>query len=394
MAHPYVIIGAGIIGASIARELASRGIETLVLDKEPEAGLHASGRNSGVIHSGINHKAGSEKARFCLEGSRRLRAYCRANEVPMRECGKLVIAQTSEEVCQLERLLNVGNELGVPNLSILSRKEMITQEPVCTPSAHGALFSPTDAIVDSKKLLSAVIDEAKRHGARFSFNEGVDAIYDDDVITTRRLVPYRYLVNASGLGADRLAHMRGFAEGFFIVPFKGSYWQINGLKLKTMIYPLPDPRFPFLGIHLTPTPDGLSMAGPNAALALGREAYNGGANMRDIYDLVRRRGFWKMVMGRDFLAQATCNARTTLFQSAFLNEVGGLINYTPQKKDVEPYRAGIRAQLVDSQGEFVDDVKIYRGSREMHILNATSPGMTTSLVFAEHIVETLLKEPG
>ena len=392
MVRPHVVIGAGIIGSTIARELAFRGIETLVLEKEDEPGRHASGRNSGVIHSGINHKPNSIKAKYCLEGSRRLREYCVNKRVPMKQCGTLVIARTDIEEERLMCVWQMGKELGVPELSILEKRDIRRVEPVCTFSARRAIYSPTGAIVDSKALLQSVIKDAQYMGAKFSFGERVKNMVEGNVITDKRKIEYAYLVNCGGLEADRLAHVRGIRRDLFIAPFKGSYWQIDGLHLKTMIYAPPNPKFPFLGIHLTPTTEGLSLAGPNAALAFGRESYGSEVNIKDLAEMIGCKGFWKMARKRDFMQQAVQNLRTTFLKSAFLQEINGLTSEKIDKRDVIPYRAGIRARLVDSSGFLVNDIVVHHGERETHVLNAVSPGMTCSLAFAENIVDFIGKK--
>lgn len=388
MHHPYVVIGAGIIGATIARELAYRGFDTLVVEKESSLGMHASGRNSGVIHSGINQHPLSEKAKFCLEGSRLLRAYCAEYSVPMKQCGTLVVARNAAEESRLSLLLQMGTCLGVPDLALLSRKEIALLEPSCTLQVSHALYSPTGAVVDSQHLLESVVEDAQKKGVVFAMGERVLALEDTTVHTTQRSLVYGHLINAGGLEADRLAHLRGIRPDLFIVPFRGAYREIEHLPLQTMIYAPPHPEFPFLGVHLTPTTDGRSLAGPNASLALGREAYTGAPCLRDLYDVIRRKGFWKAIMEKRFLRQAATNARTALFQSAFLHEVSGLTNQQINPRDVHAYRAGIRAQLVDSEGRFVNDLLLIRRPRETHILNAVSPGMTCSLAFAKHVVDT------
>ncbi len=392
MVKPYVVIGAGIIGATIARELALRNIETIVLDKEPAAGMHASGRNSGVIHSGINHKPDSLKAKYCLEGSRLLRQYCLDKNIPFRQCGTLVIARDDTENERLSRVWDMGKKLGVQDMHLLGKEDIISIEPSCTSLAQKGIYSRTGAIVDSTALLESIIGDAKSYGAQFQFGKKIEAVTDAEVVTRENAIGYSHLINCGGLSADRIAHSRGIGLDFFIVPFKGSYWELREFPLKTMVYSPPDPRFPFLGVHLTPTTGGLSLAGPNAALALGRESYKSELHLRDMYDMVMRKGFWKMATKREFIHQATQNLRTTLLQSAFLREINDLTSVEIKTEKIQPYRAGIRAQLVDSQGNLVNDMVVCHCERETHVLNAVSPGMTSSLAFAKDIVDGILKK--
>ena len=223
----YVIIGGGIIGSSIAREIRKRDLgDVLVLEKEHELGHHASGRNSGVIHSGINQTPGLLKAKMCVKGSRMLRDYCRENSVPMIECGTLVIGRNSDEIGILDKLMYMGKEIGVPDLKIINQLELRKREPF----ANGlvALLSPTGAIVDSKTLLRTVALEAESLGARYQFNAEVREISDKGKIKTKiKKIDADFIINCAGLHADKIAHMMGVGLDYKIIPFKGNYLSIT-----------------------------------------------------------------------------------------------------------------------------------------------------------------------
>ena len=238
-----VIIGAGILGCSLARELVSKKAGTiLVLEKEPEAGLHASSRNSGVIHSGLNQKPGTLKAKFCVEGSRLLREYCRQWGVPMRECGTLVVAKSSEEELCLKRLYDMGQACGVPGLEMLDTPKIKEREPM----AQGAsgLFSPTGAVVDAKVLVETIKREAEELGAKFYFHQQVKKIECQKIFTYDRVFQPDHIINCAGVFADRIAHMMGCGQGLRIVPFLGSYYEVTNIDVAHKICAILDEMRP------------------------------------------------------------------------------------------------------------------------------------------------------
>lgn len=388
----FAIIGGGIIGSAIARELAKRKVGSVhVLEKEASLGCHASGRNSGVIHSGINQKPGSLKARMCVEGSRRLREFCGRHHVPMCDCGTLVTARTPAEVDVLEQVKRLGAACGVPDLQMLTAAQLKEKEPLAKGIA--ALFSPTGATVDSLALLNAVADDAQSMGVEYRLNSGVTAIEDRTIQTSTGRIRANYIINCAGLHADRIAHMMNIGRSYRIIPFRGEYWQVRGCKIQGMVYQPPNLRFPFLNIHLTRETDGRVLAGPNAVLALGREAYEKQWVWKEIPGILASRQFLRLLVRPEFLRLACQNLKTCLSQSAFFEQISSLVSNV-RMEDLKPYRSGIRAQLVDSAGRMVNDILVERTPLSTHILNAVSPGMTCSLAFAEHIVNDLLSGEG
>ncbi len=383
------IVGGGIIGSALALRL-SKGsrISVVVLDKEPALGRHASGRNSGVIHSGINQKPGSLKARFSLEGSRRLREYCKERGVPMRECGTLVAASSESEYPVLERLLEMGRACGVPGLKIIERSEIAGKEPLSP--AKAALFSPTGAVVDSPALLKAVAQEAADHGAEFRLSCRVKGVAPSGVSYEGGILKADYVVNCAGLYADEIARSAGCGRGLRIIPFRGEYREVSGLDVRGMIYRPPDLRFPFLSIHVTRETDGRVIVGPSAVLALGREAYEGQIPLSEAAGMVLSRQFLGLWSRPGFLRTVFENARTSLSEAAFAEQARRLV---PSLKpgDLKPFRSGIRAQVVDSGGRMIDDLLIEHGERSTHVLNVVSPGMTASLAFADHLADQVLE---
>lgn len=386
--YDFIIIGSGVIGAALARELSSRRAGSiLVLEKEPSPGQHASGRNSGVIHSGINQKPGSLKAKMCLAGSQRLRAYCVSRKIPMNVCGTLVVARNKEEIQTLEKLKEMGKACGVEGLRLLSREELSKREPEA--SALTALLSPNGATVDSKALLSALIEEARQSGVQFHFNEEVLKI-DKPFIRTKSF-PYeaKHLINCAGLYSDKIAHKMGLAKNLRIIPFRGEYMEVKNCLVNSMIYQPPDLRFPFLSIHLTRETDGKVLAGPSAVLALGREAYEKQIVSHEALEMFFSPHFLRLATNKTFLQMAFANAKTCLLKKVFLKQIQSLVP-SVRLEDIQPYRAGIRAQMVDSNGKLLDDLLVHYEKDSTHVLNAVSPGMTSALPFAEYVVDRIL----
>ena len=388
MTH-FTVVGGGIIGNTIALELAKRGAKVTVFEKEKSLGAHASGRNSGVIHSGINQKPGTLKAKMCVEGSRRLREYCRSRGVPMVECGTLVIARNESELKVLETLLKWGNECGVPGLRFIDEKELRKREPVSR--GISALFSPTGATVDSLKLLQTVAQEAREKGVEFRLYHKVVAIEGKKIRTTQGEFSFDYLINCAGLEADRIAWSAGVGKNYRIIPFRGEYMEVRNCPVNTMIYQPPDLRFPFLSIHLTRETDGRVLAGPTATLAFGREAYHKEWNLGEMGEMFLSRPFRQLLLNKELLGVAASNFLVSVSRSAFLKQIQSLVEGV-ELHQITPYRSGIRAQMVDSEGKFVNDILVETAEYSTHILNAVSPGLTSSLAFAEYVVTGLVKE--
>ncbi len=385
----FLIIGAGIIGSSIARALAMRGAGVTVLEKEKELGAHASGRNSGVLHSGINQKPGTLKARMSVLGNRLARDFCTTHAVPMVECGTIVVARTPAEEKALETVLAMGKEAGVEGLRIIDREELRQREPAVTGSS--ALLSPNGAIVDSAGFLHAVAEDAKKNGATFVMGVAVTQIHDTRVSTSFGEFHADHIVNAAGLWTDRIAHMMGVGNRYCIIPFRGEYMEVKNLDLRSMVYQVPDLRYPFLGVHFTRTVDGRVLAGPSATISFGRESYRKQLNFRDILAMAVTPNFWRLVSSSEFVKLAFRNAKLSLSSQAFLEEIRTLAPAV-EKEDIVPYRSGIRAQMVDRHGRMVNDMLVEFTQHSTHILNAVSPGMTAALAFAEYVVDRILEK--
>ena len=385
--YDFLIIGAGIIGSSVARELALRNIGPVaVCEKEHELGLHASGRNSGVLHSGINQKPGSLKARMCVEGNRRVRAFCKEHGVRLQECGTVVVSRNEREEATLKLLIEIGKEAGVEGLRIMDAEELAEREPAV--AGEKALISPNGSIVDSEALVRAVAEDAKAKGVEYFLGAEVTAIRDGTVITCKGDFKAAHVINCAGLYTDRIARMMGAGRGYRIIPFRGDYMELHNCVVNSMVYQVPDLRYPFLGVHLTKRVAGEVLAGPTAMLSFGRESYDKQVRLAETLAMLASVNFWRLVSSAEFLRLVARNGRISFFDRAFLAEIRTL---TPQArmKDIKPYRSGIRAQMVDRKGRMVDDMLVEFRGDSTHILNAVSPGMTAALAFAEYVVDNM-----
>jgi (S)-2-hydroxyglutarate dehydrogenase len=387
MKKKYLIIGGGVIGCALARELLlnQRG-EVMVLEKESSVGLHASGRNSGVIHSGINQKPGSMKARMCLEGSRLLREYCQKKNVPMNECGTIVIARNERESRTLDSLMKMGTECGVKGLTFLNEQELHNKEPLAL--AKRALFSPTGATVDSQKLVAALAEEVVSLGGKFIYNAKVTQIKGKIVYSEKEQFGADHIINCAGLYADKLAHSMNLGKDYFIIPFRGEYLEVGGCAVNSMVYQAPDLRFPFLSIHLTKMTDGIVVAGPTAVLSFGREAYNKQIQWKETLEIMTKLRLFLLFTNTAFFEMAYQAFRLSFSLKLFRKEVEKLIGPVALEK-IKPYRSGIRAQMVNRFGHFVEDILVLFEPGCTHVMNCVSPGFTCSLAFAKYMDEKI-----
>ncbi len=393
--YDIIIIGGGIIGCAISKSIISKTKKKVaVLEKENHVGEHASSRNSGVIHSGFYYKPNSLKARFCVEGNKKLLEYCLLNNVPYKKTGTLVVAKNEHDSETLYKLLDRGKINNVPGIKIVNNDELRKIEPYV--KGKKGLYSPTGSIVNSKILVKTMAAETKNNGVDFLFGEEVLKISqknDQILVNTKNYkIKSKYLINCAGIYADRIANLTGLKLNYRIIPFRGKYYQLikeKSFLLKSMVYPIPDPNLPFLGIHITRTIDNNIIVGPNAVLAFGREAYsNKQFSISDIKDIISYDGFWKMMllnsikMKNEFIQSFS--------KGKFVEQAQNLIPNLKSADFQEGY-SGIIAQLVDRDGKLVDDLIIKNQNNITHILNAVSPGMTCSLPFADYVVNNYVK---
>ena len=406
MPYDFAVIGAGgVIGAAIARELALKmRASVIALEKEQEFAAHASGRNSGVIHSGINQKPGTKKAEFCVRGSDMLRKYCVERGVPMKQCGTLVVSRTDAEEERLELLYKNGIAAGVPDLSYISVEKFAEREPATArKDITKVLFSPTGAIVNSRAIVDELLTDLILHYVQYMPDKKVlDITNDNQILTPKGKFTAKHIINCAGLYADKIAHMMGVGKQYEIIPFRGEYMQVRlPEQFNSMVYhPPANSRYPFLGIHLTRTVEETVIAGPTAVPSFGRESYDKRINFGESFETYGSKAWWKLVAQKDFRDLAYGNFATSLFKGPFVKEIRSLLrediaeHLTPD--DVQPYRAGIRAQLVNTKAKdtpedpiMINDFLIIQNERGTHVLNAVSPGLTSSLAFAEHVANQI-----
>ena len=391
----YLIVGGGIIGVSIARELRRRhpDLSVTVLEKEPSCGRHASGRNSGVLHAGFYYTADSLKARFTRDGNRALAAYCDARGLPINRCGKLVVARSAADHPQMDELLRRGAANGVA-LESISEADAKRIEPR-VKTYERAIWSPATATADPVAVLTAMREDAEREGITFALADGFRRRRGGEVESARTTWRAGYVVNAAGLHADRIARQSGFSQQYRILPFKGLYLYGDdaGGHFHTNIYPVPDLRNPFLGVHFTVTVDGHAKIGPTAIPAFWREQYSGlsGFDARDMVEIAALQCGLLFSAGFEFRRLAIEELRK--YRRRHLVALAGEL-----AADVKPQhwrrwgRTGIRAQLLDVRTRKLEmDFVIEGDDRSMHVLNAVSPGWTCSLPFAAYVVDAIEK---
>lgn len=359
MKYDFCIIGGGIVGCATAYKILEQhpGASLLLLEKEPSPGRHQTGHNSGVIHAGIYYTPGSLKAKLCREGLRETKNFCQDNGITYNQCGKLIVATNSLELSRLEDLHSRAANNGLA-LERLSQDELRKREP--NIDGIGALFSPETSIVSYGEICNKLANLIELKGAEIYYNVFIDAIRENsdyvEIITDRSSYHVSRLIVCGGLQADRLARLSGLDIDYRIIPFRGEYFQLARSKnsiIRHLIYPAPDPSLPFLGIHLTLMIDGRVTVGPNAVLGLSREGYPQlSFSLIDTLDFITYPGFWNLIM--KYPSQSIRELKNSLSKSGYLKECQ---KYCPSLSldDLQPYRAGIRAQLVASSGELVHD---------------------------------------
>jgi L-2-hydroxyglutarate oxidase LhgO len=392
-AGPVGIVGAGIVGLAVARQLAAAGVPVVVFEKEAQVATHQTGHNSGVVHAGIYYAPGSAKARMTRRGVSLLRDYCTERGLAYDERGKLVVARNDEETVKLRELERRSLANGVPGVRWLSGAELRELEPEVAGVA--ALLSPTTAIVDYRAITESFGEDLTRSGGELHLGTPVTRVRrmsDErvEIDTPGGAHTLSRLVICAGLQADLLATAAGDSPAPEIIPFRGEYLRLRPHavgRVRRLIYPVPDPRYPFLGVHLTPRVDGTADLGPNAVLALAREGYR----LRDVsVDELRRlgssRAFWRLA--RRHWMTGVREMRGSLWRPAYLAEARTYLPWLGPG-DVTAAPAGVRAQAVDPSGALVDDFRISQVGPVTSIRNAPSPAATASMAIAEHIVGEL-----
>lgn len=386
------IVGAGIVGLATAMELLQRhpSLHLTLIEKEHQIGVHQTGHNSGVIHSGIYYPPGSLKARLCVEGGRALRSFCDEHGIPYERCGKVIVATDASELGRLDDLHQRGIANGVPGLEMIGPERLRELEPHA--AGVRALYSPETSIINYSRVAAAYADEVLAKGGEILTGREVVAIRrsgDRTVVQTALSeVETRYLITCGGLYSDRLAAMTGAPREPRIVPFRGDYWVLRGERrslVRGLIYPVPDPALPFLGVHFTKRYNGAVWAGPNAVLAFAREGYaRTSFNLGENLSLLRDAGFWRMA--RKYWKTGLDELYHDYSKSAYLRLMQ---RYVPEvrSEDIEPGPSGVRAQAVDADGKLVDDFIVSQVEGAIHVRNAPSPAATSSLAIGKLIAD-------
>ena len=390
--YDFAIIGGGIVGLSTAMTLSQKypDRKIILLEKESSWAAHQTGNNSGVIHSGIYYKPGSYKAKFCREGNHALVEFCQQYDIPHEICGKVIVATEQEEIPRLENIYQRGVANGL-DVSMLSREEAKEIEPHV--NTLQAILVKSTGIVDYKQVAQKYAELAIKQGAELLNNYQVTDIKETSegyvLVTNREEYQTRFLINCAGLFSDRIAQLAGVKPPAKIVPFRGEYYELTPekryLASNTLIYPVPNPNFPFLGVHFTKMINGSVHAGPNAVLSFKREGYyKTDFNLKDFLDTMTYPGFWKLSLkhGVDGFQEMARSWSKALF-------VASLQRLIPEvtAQDVVPTHAGVRAQALGNDGKLVDDFLIIDRPRAMHVCNAPSPAATSSLAIGEAIVK-------
>jgi len=386
------IVGGGIVGLATALSLQDRHpqLRITVLEKEPDVGRHQTGHNSGVVHSGIYYRPGSLRARLCVQGVGLLREFCHEHGVAYRDVGKVIVATRPEELPRLQDLYERGTENGVPGLRLLDADELREIEPHA--AGLRAIHSPHTAITDYKAVVASMRAEVEQRGGVVETGSAVTGIHTDAdsvrLATTAGSIEAAHLIGCAGLQADRVARLAGVPLDVRIIPFRGEYMVLAPERaglVNGLIYPVPDPDLPFLGVHLTRTVHGDVEAGPNAVLAFDREGYSIlDVSLRDTVDSLSYPGLWRMA-GR-FLGVGVYEYYRSFSKVAFVNAIRRLL---PELgvHDVRRGGAGVRAQALGRDGKLLDDFVIRESDRALHVLNAPSPAATASLAIGRHLAD-------
>lgn len=401
VACDFLVIGAGAVGLAIAREIKRRYPDqsVVILEKEATPGLHASGRNSGVLHSGIYYPAQSLKARVCAAGARELSEYCKERNLPIRKLGKILVPARESDADQLDLLETRGRSQGIEVLRI-DRQQLQELEPHVRSATGQALLVPATAVVSSAAVVKTLVEEVVESGVRLLTGVAITHVDADKrrLKTNQGEFSYGRVINCAGAQADRVAHLFGAAMHYTVLPFRGQYWKLapdSNIRLNHLIYPVPDLRVPFLGVHTTTAVNGDVYLGPTATPAFGRENYAGlqGVALGEAVRIGARLGRLFLV-GKDGFRRLALREAWRATKSGFLSGVTPLLpEVRPEHLLPAPHKSGIRPQMLDLRtGRLEMDFKVEQGAGATHILNAISPAFTSSFPLARHIVDEFIEK--
>lgn len=393
--YDITIIGGGIVGTATALSiLKEKKVNLLLLEAESSLAAHQTGNNSGVIHSGLYYKPGSLKAINCTTGRDMMYAFCEAYNLPYDKCGKIVVATSKEEIPALNMLEERGKANGLTGIKRITAEEIKEYEPHA--SGIDGLFVPQTGIVDYVAVTNKYAALIREIGGEIKTNAKLTSVKKDGsdlvLLTEKQEYQTKFVVNCGGLQSDRIAKLCGVDPGLMIIPFRGEYYQLRKDKqylVNNLIYPVPDPQFPFLGVHFTRMINGGVEAGPNAVLAFKREGYKKtDFSFRDILEMKLYPGFWKMAA--KYYKMGFQEFRRSFSKELFVKSLQKLIPEI-QYDDIVVGGAGVRAQALEPDGKLVDDFRIVEAVRMIHVLNAPSPAATASLSIGKTISEMVIK---
>ena len=389
--YDFIVIGGGIVGASTALSLVTMYPEkrTILIEKEKSFASHQTGHNSGVIHAGVYYQPGSLKAKFCREGLEETINFCDLHNIPYENCGKLLVATSEVELARMDVLFERCKQNNI-EVELIDQEQLRKIEP--NINGIGAILVKSTSIVNYQSVTKKMIEQYEALGGEYlldteivNLTENSDAI---EIITNNETLKSRYLISCAGLMADRIAKMLNLEINFRIVPFRGEYYKLSekhNTLVKHLIYPIPDPELPFLGIHLTKMIDGSVTVGPNAVLGFKREGY-GKINLspRDTLEMLSFKGFYKVI--RNHFKSGITEMLNSKYKRGYLKQVN---KYSPsiKLKDLQPYPAGIRAQAVLDDGTLIHDFLFVESERSIHVCNAPSPAATSAMPIGKYISE-------
>jgi L-2-hydroxyglutarate oxidase len=392
--YKIIFIGGGIVGLSAALKLLEkRDIRTLVLEAEDSLAKHQTGNNSGVIHSGIYYKPGSLKAKNCAVGREMMYEFCKKYEIPHERCGKIIVATNEQEKETLKMLEQRGLQNGLTELKKLSKEQIKDYEPYV--EGLKAIYVPYTGIVDYTAVCQKIAELISAKGGTIKLNSRVVGIKFSGkqliVQTNSEEFECDYIVNCAGLYSDKIAELSGLATDVKIIPFRGEYYKLKKERehlVKNLIYPVPDPRFPFLGVHFTRMIKGGVECGPNAVLAFKREGYRkSDIDLSHLAEILSYKGFWKMA--KKYYKMGFEEFKRSFSKKLFVKSLQRLIP-SVQENDLEEGGAGVRAQALDKNGNLIDDFRIIQSHNMIHVLNAPSPAATASLSIGNSISDMII----
>jgi L-2-hydroxyglutarate oxidase len=383
-----VIVGGGIVGLAVAYKLSSnKNTNIIVLEKENDLGQHQSTHNSGVLHCGLYYKPGSLKAILSVDGIKQMTEFCKKYDIPHEICGKLVVSTNQEESIKLNELFDRGTKNGLKNLKKLNKQQMLEIEP--NVGGIEALYVPQEGIVDYKKVIQKLSELINNNGHTIKLNSKVIDIKNNTVFTENEQFNYDILINCTGLYSDRISKFTSKITSK-IIPFRGEYYKLKPDSchlVNNLIYPVPDPKYPFLGVHFTRLINGGIEAGPNAVLAFSREGYSlFNINLFDIFDYITFKGLWKFVLKHKYMCFKE------LYQSISKKQfTKALQKLIPNVKETDLIKggAGVRAQAMSDTGELIQDFEIIINDNVCNVINCPSPAATSSLSIADYIIKKI-----